>query len=528
MKAFGELLDRLAFESARGAKLRLLEAYFRSTPDPDRGFALAALTGTLSFTHAKPSLAWEICAERVAPELISWSYDYVGDLAETVALIWPASSSAPDLPRLEEVVTSLAGVERDAIAPRLRALLDRLDAIGRWALLKLVTGNPRVGVSARLAKTAVAAIGSIGVEAVEEVWHALEPPYLALFEWLEGRGPRPDTEQRPTFRPPMLAHAITERDLASLSPEDWIAEWKWDGIRVQLVGVAGQVRLFSRSGEDLTAAFPDVIAPYQVTLDGELLIVRDGVAAPFADLQKRLNRKKVSAALLRDHPAFIRLYDLLFEAQEDLRALPFAERRRRLEAWFAKERRPRMDLSPLVPFESWAELEALRARFEQPAVEGVMLKRKDSPYLAGRPKGWWWKWKRDPLLVDAVLMYAQRGSGKRSSYYSDYTFGVWTEHGELVPVGKAYFGFTDEELTALDRWIRGHTVGRFGPVREVEKALVLEVAFEGLQRSSRHKSGLAMRFPRIRRIRWDKPAAEADRLATLFDLVSFLEARTET
>ena len=249
-----------------------------------------------------------------------------------------------------------------------------------------------------------------------------------------------------------------------------------------------------------------------------MLVLREGTVAPFGDLQQRLNRKTVTAKMMQQYPVGVRVYDLLFDGAEDLRALPFDVRRERLEAWIARTRPPRMDLSPLIRFGSLQELMVLRDGARAASIEGLMLKRGDSPYLAGRIKGQWWKWKRDPLTVDAVLMYAQRGHGKRSSFYSDYTFGVW-RGDELVPVGKAYFGFTDQELAFLDKWIRDHTTARFGPVREVEKAMVLEVAFDAVQRSTRHKSGLAMRFPRIARIRTDKPANEADRLETLMALM---------
>jgi DNA ligase-1 len=250
--------------------------------------------------------------------------------------------------------------------------------------------------------------------------------------------------------------------------------------------------------------------------------VRDGEIAPFNDLQQRLNRKSVTPAMMRAYPAHVRLYDLLLAYGEDLRPLPFEERRQRLEAWHAAEGPRLTDVSPLVPFASFDELDRLWASARAAGIEGLMLKRRDGPYLAGRVKGQWWKWKRAPLTLDCVLMYAQRGSGKRSSYYSDYTFGVWrdgVDGRELVPVGKAYSGFTDEELLALDRFIRTHTVERFGSVRQVAPQLVLEVAFDALFSSKRHKSGVAMRFPRIHRIRWDKPVEEADTLETVMGLV---------
>ncbi len=421
--------------------------------------------------------------------------------------------------------------------------LDQLDETGRWALIKLVTGALRVGVSARLAKAAVAALGAGDAQDIELIWPSLAPPYVELFAWLEGRGDKPAGGGPVAFRPPMLAHALEVEDLAGLDPAAFIAEWKWDGIRVQAAAGQGHgkttARLYSRTGEDISKSFPDLLDAFHLpgAIDGELLIVRDGRVQSFNVLQQRLNRKTVTPKLLAEFPAHLRAYDLLADGDEDLRALPFAERRARLEDFVTRLGDPRVDLSPLVAFASWEELTAARsnpaaagAGADAEAVEGVMLKRRDAPYLPGRPKGPWWKWKRDPFIIDAVLMYAQRGHGKRSSYYSDYTFGVWTrgeEGDELVPVGKAYFGFTDEELLQIDRFVRRNTTDRFGPVREVlhepDQGLVLEVAFEGLQRSTRHKSGLAMRFPRISRLRWDKPPAEADRLELLEGMLARIE-----
>jgi DNA ligase-1 len=527
LPAFAALLERLLFTPGRNAKIALLVDWFATQPDPDRGIGLAALTEALRFAAAKPALVREMVAARTDPVLLALSYDYVGDFAETVALIWPerpGTNAAP--PGLAEVAAALAATPKAALPGLIAGWLDALDAGGRLALIKLVTGGLRVGASARLAKTALAAWSGQPVEAIEEVWHGVAPPYLPLFRWLEGRAERPDPRDVPVFRPLMLAHPLEAAEFAALRAEAWRAEWKWDGIRVQLTAGPGGRRLWSRGGEDIGAAFPEIVAAmaFHAVLDGELLVIRDGAVAPFADLQQRLNRKTVPAKLQRDFPAAVRLYDMLFEAGEDLRPLPFDARRARLEAWLMRTAPARMDLSPLVAFDSLAALSAIRDGAREAAIEGLMLKRADSAYVAGRVKGLWWKWKRDPLTVDAVLMYAQRGHGKRSSFYSDYTFGLWRPDGqggeELVPVGKAYSGYTDEELAWLDRWIRTHTVGRFGPVREVEKALVLEVAFDAAQRSARHKSGVALRFPRIARIRRDKPAAEADRLAGLLAYVA--------
>jgi len=609
MNRFAELLDRLAYEPGRNNKLRLLSAYFRDVGDPDRGYALAALTGALSFKHAKPGLIRDLIAARTDPVLFALSYDYVGDLSETVALMWPSPfhersaplpprsggegsgvgglsagttasviaetpptpdpgsspGQAPSPPRalrveggertapghnhpppptLAEVVTTLRTLGKTDLPKQLARWLDELDETGRWALLKLVTGAMRIGISARLAKTAAAALGNKDPHEVELLWPGLVPPYLDLFAWLEGRGDRPVNRDVAPFRPVMLAHAVEDTDFANIAASDYIAEWKWDGIRVQAVSgrdSAGQVvaRLYSRSGEDITASFPDLLPSLRLpgAIDGELLVLRDSRVQSFNVLQQRLNRKVVSPKLIKDYPIHLRAYDLLGDGETDLRPLPFAERRARLEAFIAKLGDERIDLSPVIAFDGWEALRAARADpasagagADAEAVEGVMLKRRDAAYLPGRPKGQWWKWKRDPHIIDAVLMYAQRGHGKRSSYYSDYTFGVWTigEAGdELVPVGKAYFGFTDEELLQIDRFVRRNTTEKFGPVRHVvhepNQGLVLEVAFEGLQRSPRHKSGVAMRFPRINRLRWDKPPRDADRLETLEKLL-----KTET
>jgi DNA ligase 1 len=581
MNRFAELLDRLTYEPGRNNKLRLMTDYFRSTADPERGWALAALTGTLTFPHAKAGLIRSLIAERTDPVLFALSYDYVGDLSETVALMWPTNSSPvyggggaqsapagaspalavpgsplhrpsdgppPTLRRggeisLTTVIETLATLGKAQLPQQLARWLDALDETGRWALIKLVTGALRIGVSARLAKAAVAALGGKEAEEIELIWPGLAPPYRELFAWLEGKIEKPASDDPAPFRPPMLAHALDEVDLTGLDPAAFIAEWKWDGIRVQAVAGASDgkmiARLYSRTGEDISKGFPDLLDALRLpgAIDGELLIMRDHRVQSFNVLQQRLNRKSVTPKMLNEFPAHLRAYDLLAEGEQDLRGLPFAERRTRLESFIARLNEERVDLSPLIKFATWEELTAARkdpaaagAGADAAAVEGVMLKRRDALYLPGRPKGPWWKWKRDPFVIDAVLMYAQRGHGKRSSYYSDYTFGVWTagEAGdELVPVGKAYFGFTDEELLQIDRFVRRNTTDRFGPVREVvhkpDQGLVLEVAFEGLQRSTRHKSGMAMRFPRISRLRWDKPPGEADRLERLETMVQRIE-----
>lgn len=628
MRAFARLLDCLVYTQSRNRKIALLGHYFRSAPDPDRGWALAALTDGIPIRLPLRRMLSDLVGRFIDPVLYQLSRDYVGDTAETVSLLWPdhpvefpsiqtiipspgpspqwgeelsgdslvradGDSHAQDGARaaskrrrgeksraqslqlsleftptpnpsrqgggkfvatpdreskskqsdighnsgepaelsLGAVVEAMANGTTAERTERLGWLLDHLDASGRWALLKLLGGAPRVGVSARLARTALAECYGRDVSEIEEIWHALEPPYLDLFAWLDGKAERPDPGLKAVFRPVMLAHPIEDDDWPKLAPEDFVAEWKWDGIRVQIAARGDDVRMFSRQGDDISRAFPEIRSAFlghDCVVDGELLILRDGEIAPFNDLQQRLNRKAVTAKMMTSYPPHVRLYDLLFDGHDDLRAMPFSERRARLETWHARHHPPLTDVSSLVAFETFEDLNVLWSSARAEGIEGLMLKRRDSAYQAGRIKGQWFKWKRAALTLDCVLMYAQRGSGKRSSYYSDYTFGVWqddeNEGRQLVPVGKAYSGFTDEELVQLDRWIRNNTIETFGPVRAVEPGIVLEVAFDAVQRSTRHKSGVAMRFPRIHRIRWDKPAAEADTLETVLRLMSGVSA----
>ena len=374
MNRFAELMNRLAYEPARNAKLRLMTDYFRSNSDPERGWALAALTGALSFPHAKAGLIRQLIAERADPVLFELSYDYVGDLSETVALMWPAHSSSAPVPSpqgeeqltLTAVVETLATLGKAQLPQQLGRWLDRLDENGRWALIKLVTGGLRIGVSARLAKTAVAALGSADAQEIELLWPGLAPPYTELFAWLEGRGDKPASRDPAPFRPPMLAHALDEADLAALDPSEFLAEWKWDGIRVQAVaaspleaeGSVGLARLYSRTGEDISKSFPDLVDALQLpgAIDGELLIRCDGLVQSFNVLQQRLNRKTVTPKLLTEFPAHLRAYDLLADGDDDLRGLPFAARRARLEDFVARLNSPRVDLSPFVDFATWDAL----------------------------------------------------------------------------------------------------------------------------------------------------------------------------
>lgn len=536
MKLFADLLEGLLLTPSRNRKIETIVTYLKSAPDPDRGFAIGAITRDLKLKTIQPSLLRAIVSEKIDEELFRLSYDFVGDLAETIALLWESDPEGDkdvrETPSLGQIVTRLQNTTKSEAAVVVTKLLDMLEPSSRYALIKLATGAMRIGVSERLAKQALAEFGNVNVGEIEELWHGMEPPYETMFAWLEGRAEKPVSNVQAPFRPVMLSNALEEREHEQIKPDAYQAEWKWDGIRVQQSNEQGVKRLYSRTGEDISPAFPDLTEALNIegTFDGELL-VRSALADPltvrsFSDLQKRLNRKAVSKNLLQTHPAFARIYDVLFLNGEDLRSLPLFERRQHLEGVESDLAPERFDLSPILEWTSFNDLVTARENPPHTVIEGLMLKRHDAAYEAGRPRGLWYKWKRDPLLIDAVLMYAQRGHGKRSGYYSDFTFGCWRETGqvrELVPVGKAYFGFTDEELKQLDKQVRENTIERFGPVRSVatsdEKGLVLEVAFEGINRSTRHKSGVAMRFPRISRIRWDKPPSEADELPTLEALI---------
>ncbi|HEY0571224.1 MAG TPA: cisplatin damage response ATP-dependent DNA ligase, partial [Enterovirga sp.] len=361
MNRFAHLLDRLGYEPRRNAKIRLMADYFRHVPDPERGWALAALTGALSFRHAKPNMIRGLMMERADPVLFGLSWDYVGDLSETIALMWrPAASQSaapglghnnppPHIPSLSEVVDHLATAGKSDLPRLIAGWLDGLDETGRWALLKLITSELRIGVSARLAKTAVAQLGEVTPDEIEHVWHGLQPPYAELFAWVEGTGPRPESTDPAPFRPPMLAHPLEEEDFSKLDAAQFAAEWKWDGIRLQANAghtAEGQHvrRIYSRTGEDVSGAFPDLVdaLDFDGALDGELLILREGRVQSFNVLQQRLNRKTVTPKMLVEYPAHLRVYDLLAEGGENLRDLPFAERRARLETFVQRLDNPRI------------------------------------------------------------------------------------------------------------------------------------------------------------------------------------------
>ena len=546
MNQLSQLLDALYFTPSHLAKSRLLRDYLAQTPDPDRGWVIAALAGQLHFPFFKRNTIKQLILERTDPVLFQMSYDYVGEMSETVAHLWPAAPDASfNMPSVGEFVATLQQAKKDEVEPYLIDLLNNLTPTQRWTLLKLGSGGLRVGLSARRLKHILAEYGQVDVAEIEKLWHGLAPPFTHLLEWLEGRADKPDISDKLVFHPVLLAHPLQTDDIEKLDFSQYTAEAKYDGIRVQIVVKQTESilekALFSRTGDDISNAFPDVLERFSLpgVFDGELLAFTDGKISSFNDLQQRLNKKKPSKKLQSDYPCGLILYDVLSISDNctgekditqviprDLTHLPLCDRQQILSNQLAQSILANdhfISQSKVFGVADSVELSQLRETLcNDPSgyIEGLMLKRKDSQYIAGRPKGVWYKYKRDAQLVDAVMMYAQRGHGKRSSFYSDFTFGLWIEERDaagilksrLLPIGKAYSGFTDKELKALDKWVRQHTIGRFGPVKEVEKALVFEVAFDAAHSSKRHKSGVALRFPRIHRIRWDKPAAEADQL----------------
>jgi DNA ligase-1 len=530
MRAFATLCTALDATTATRGKLAALRAYFSHADDGDAAWALYFLAGGKP-RQVVPTRVLRELARDVAgvPEwLFEESYQAVGDLAETIAHLLPdpgAGSDAPLAEWIEQRLLPLRGAPEARLREQLRAAWRELDNPGRFVWNKLITGGFRVGVSRALVTRAIAEAAGLDSQAVAERMMGEWQPSAAHYRALLAPGSGEDRPGRPY--PFFLAHPL-QASPESLGPvEHWHAEWKWDGIRGQLVCRGGAVFLWSRGEELVTERFPEVAAlgarlPPGTVVDGEILAWRDGASLPFTVLQQRIGRKQLGPKVLAQAPVALVAYDLLEAEGTDLRARPFHERRARLEALVAAAHEPALALSPAVVADSWLALAVLREGSRARGVEGLMLKRRDSAYGAGRvklgPGGEWWKWKIDPLSVDAVLVYAQRGHGRRASLYTDYTFAVWKD-GALVPFAKAYSGLADAEIRDVDAFIRANTLEKFGPVRSVRPQLVMELGFEGIQRSTRHKSGVAVRFPRMLRIRTDKPVAEADTLEHLHQLL---------
>lgn len=527
MKAFAALYAALDETTRTAEKVAAMARYFAAARPADAAWAVYFLSGRKP-RQAVPSKRLRLWARELAgvPEwLFDESYHHVGDVAETIALLLPPAEAASDRP--------LAGWVENHLLP-LRSLAEeeqKAEAIAAWAALdarqrfvwnKLITGEFRVGVSQLLVVRALAQVSGLPTDVIAHRLMGTWDPTPAFFTGLTA----PDSGDADASRPYpfFLAHPLEGEPAALGEPGDWQAEWKWDGIRAQVVRRAGRSFLWSRGEELVTERYPELAAaadalPDGTVLDGEILPWTAGAVLPFADLQKRLGRKTIGKKLLTDVPAVLMAYDLIEEGGADLREVPLAERRERLEALVARLNHPALLLSPRLAFDTWDALAVERRGSREKRVEGLMLKRRASPYRVGRVRGDWWKWKVEPFAVDAVLIYAQAGHGKRSGLHTDYTFGVW-DGGKLVPFAKAYSGLTDAEIRKVDAFVRANTLERFGPVRTVKPELVFELGFEGIQLSTRHKSGVAVRFPRMLRWRTDKAPADADTLDRVKELLT--------
>jgi DNA ligase-1 len=523
VKAFARLYAALDETTATGEKVAALTAYFRSAPAADAAWAVHFLVGRRPkrLIPAPKLAAWAAEAAGIPPWLFDESHAAVGDLAETITLLLPEGGGSDDQGLAHWVERRLLPLKgQDELVQReemLRAWR-QLDRRERFVWNKLITGAFRVGASVRLVERALSLATGVPEGAIAHRLTGGWDPTPEFFARLSAEDVRDTDVSRPY--PFYLAYPLEGTLEALGDPAEWIAEWKWDGIRSQLIRRAGRTFLWSRGDELLSGRFPEVeeaagLLPEGTVLDGELLPWVEARPLPFAQLQRRIGRTVLSRKILDDVPVVLVAYDLLETGGEDLRADPLLERRRRLGALLAVTGSAgRLVLSPAIEAPSWSALAAARERAREVGAEGLMLKRLASTYGVGRRKGDWWKWKVEPYTVDAVLMYAQAGSGRRAGLFTDYTFGVW-DGDRLVAFAKAYTGLSDAEIRKVDAFVRRNTLEKHGPVRVVRPELVFELAFEGIQASPRHKSGLAVRFPRIARWRTDKRPEEADSLATV-------------
>lgn len=528
MRDFAALYAALDETTKTNEKVDALVRYFSTAAPRDAAWAVHFLSGRRPkrLVNSRRLVEWAMEAAGVPEWLFAECYDAVGDMAETIALLLPPAAAAPDVPLhvwVEERLLALRGEDEATQRAALQRAWRELDGPQAYVWNKLITGAFRVGVSQKLVVRALAKVGEVDEAAVAHRLMGAWDPTPEFFARLLGADTRDADVSRPY--PFFLAHALEAEPEALGDAAAWQVEWKWDGIRAQLVRRAGATYLWSRGEELITERFPELaqaaaLLPDGTVLDGEILPWKDGRPLPFAQLQRRIGRKVLGPKILAEVPVVLLAYDLLEAGGEDRRERPMAERRAALEAVLgaAPGVASRIALSPVAPAATWDDVRAAFADSRARAAEGLMLKRASSPYRVGRRRGDWWKWKVEPFSVDAVLIYAQRGHGRRASLYTDYTFAVWKD-GELVPFAKAYSGLTDEEIRRVDAFVRRNTVQRFGPVRAVRPELVFELGFEGIQRSPRHRSGVAVRFPRMLRWRTDKPAAEADSLDTILALL---------
>jgi len=526
MKLFAELYQRLDETTGTNRKIDAMAAYFRMAPEADAVWAIRFLIGRKprQVVPTRRLMEWAAESAGVAGWLFEASYDVVGDLAETITLLLPEADRASDRRLHDWVENRLLPLRAMAAEDQRLKVLDawsRMDGAQRFVWNKLITGGFRVGVSRRLVVRALERFsgvdGAVITHRLMGEWEATPETYRRILS--------PDTRDADISRPyPFcLAYPLEGEPEALGSLDLWQVEWKWDGIRGQVIRRGGRVFIWSRGEELVNSKYPELAQaagglPDGMVLDGEILPWKDDRPLPFSELQRRIGRKTVGKKLLQEVPTAFLAYDVLEFEGRDLRAETLSRRRTLLTQLLSSLPPGRLIASPLVQARSWRELEDLREESRRRGVEGFMLKRLDSDYQVGRRRGAWWKWKIDPLTVDAVLIYAQRGHGKRAGLYTDYTLAVW-EGDALVPFAKAYSGLSDAEIREVDRFIRRNTVERFGPVRSVRPELVFEIAFEGIQPSNRHKSGVAVRFPRIARWRRDKKIEAADTVESLRSLI---------
>ncbi len=521
MKVFTDLYTALDETTKTNEKVDILTRYFTAAPAPDAAWALYFLSGRKpkQVVASRKLHQWALEATDIPEWLFSESYDAVGDIAETIALLLPASQGSSNLPLHVWVEQRLLPLRSMDEPPQREAILSawrELDSQQRFVWNKLITGAFRVGVSQLLIVRALAAVSGVEKAVIAHRLMGSWEPTPEFYQQLLAKETVGAAVSQPY--PFFLAYALDEPPESLGDIRDWQAEWKWDGIRSQIIRRRGQTFVWSRGEELITDRFPELAdvgdhLPDGTVIDGEILPWKNGVL-PFAQLQRRIGRKTLGKKILSEVPVVLLSYDLLEVEGKDVRDQPISWRRVQLEKLVETTVHPNLLISPVVRAENWQALAAEREKSRSMNAEGIMLKRLSSPYRVGRQRGDWWKWKINPYTVDAVLIYAQRGSGKRASLYTDYTFGVW-DNGKLVPFAKAYSGLTDAEIRKVDAFVRQNTVEKFGPVRTVKAELVFELAFEGIQRSPRHKSGIAVRFPRILRWRTDKPIEEADSLETI-------------
>ncbi len=524
MIKFSNLLNDLLLTSSKIKKIELLCEFFKNSNLKDKGWAFCILTNKFERSILSSKDLKDLIYEQIDEQLFKYSYDYVGDLAETISLLWKGKVQENLSMEFFELIEFLISKKpKEVLKKKLKFILSNSNENQRYCILKVLTGGLRVGVSSGLIKDSLALYGKRDVHEIEEFWHGFKPPYTDFFEWLDGKNLPHYIDRKSMFNSFMLANNFKLDDFKNLKISDYFAEYKWDGIRAQII-FSKEGKIYSRNGENITESFPDIdlYDNQYFVIDGELVVKKNGQILSFNDLQKRIGRKKPTKKLLNDYPISFIAYDILFYNEIDCRKLKLTERRQYLNKFVQSHKNDKFFKSSLIKFSSWKDLEGIKENSLNNHIEGVVIKNKKSFYQKGRIVNGWYKWKRDPFSLDFIIMYAQRGHGKRSSFYSDFTFGCWVDDNlkELVPVGKAYSGFTNDELVKLDRWVRHNTIQRFGPVRSVNPGLVVEISFDNINYSSRHKSGIALRFPRFSRIRWDKPISEVSVLKHVKDLIN--------